>query len=113
LQPGERVTIRGELTAGGGHVWESQAEFVADRDGSVDASKMAPVGGTYKDVSPMGLVWSMTPVERNVALYQPVRNFGSQRISFKLAQKGGGVEAELERRCSSPGQEWSRCSRMA
>jgi hypothetical protein len=64
LGPNERVSIRAELTDGGGQSWASQADFVADAQGAVDASKQAPVAGSYKEVSAMGLVWSMMPVTK-------------------------------------------------
>jgi dienelactone hydrolase len=88
LAPGERVTIRAELTDAAGHAWSSQAEFVADSQGAVDASRQAPAAGSYKEVSPMGLIWSMMPVERNVAIYQASRELAPQRIDFHLLRKG-------------------------
>jgi hypothetical protein len=48
LAPNEHATIRAELTDGGGQHWASQADFIADEAGSVDASKQAPVAGSYK-----------------------------------------------------------------
>src|SRR5689334_1598061 len=36
LQPGERVTIKADLEDGAGERWESEAEFVADAQGTVD-----------------------------------------------------------------------------
>ncbi len=74
LDPGERVSIRAELTDGAGHHWASKAEFAADAAGGVDASTQAPVSGSYKDVSAMGLIWSMMPAERAAAHYQPPPN---------------------------------------
>jgi hypothetical protein len=37
LNPGERVAIQAELRDGAGHRWESQAEFIADATGTVNA----------------------------------------------------------------------------
>src|ERR1035441_8590511 len=62
LEPNEHVVIRAELTDGAGARWASQAEFVAGAGGAVDASQQPPVAGSYKEVSAMGLVWSMLPV---------------------------------------------------
>ncbi len=39
LAPNERVDIRSELTDGAGATWTAQAEFLADAQGEVDASK--------------------------------------------------------------------------
>jgi dienelactone hydrolase len=88
LGPNERVTIRAELTDGGGQSWDSQADFVADAQGNVDASKQAPVAGSYKEVSAMGLIWSMMPVKKGVNAYIAARNFGSQTVDFHLVRKG-------------------------
>ena len=96
-EPGERVAIRAELTDGAGQRWSSQAEFVADQQGRVDASRQAPAAGSYKDVSAMGLVWSMMPVGKNVSVYAAARDLGSQPIEFHLMRKNQPVaEAHLE-----------------
>ena len=42
LQPNERVTLRAELTDGGGNAWASQTDFVADAQGGVDVSQTGP-----------------------------------------------------------------------
>lgn len=103
LHPRERVTIRAELTDGAGHVWQSHADFAADSEGIVDVSKAAPAGGSYKEVSPMGLIWSMMPRERNAAAYQPMRNLGAQRIEFTLVGNGEPERrAELEQESVAP-----------
>ena len=67
VEPNQRVTIRAELTDGGGQAWASQADFAADAQGTVDASKQAPVAGSYKEVSAMGLIWSMMPEAKKVS----------------------------------------------
>lgn len=87
LAPNEHATIRAELTDGGGQHWASQADFIADEAGSVDASKQAPVAGSYKEVSPLGLIWSMLPTSKNVSTYQPPKNQAPQTIEFHLMRK--------------------------
>jgi hypothetical protein len=84
LPPNEKITLRAELIDGAGHQWESQAEFVADSQGTVDASQQAPVKGPYEGVSAMGLVWSMKPAEKNVAKYDAPPDLGAQAIDFQL-----------------------------
>jgi dienelactone hydrolase len=84
LAPGERVTIRAELTDGGGQSWASHADFVADRQGNVDASTQAPAAGSYKEVSAMGLIWSMMPVSKAVHAYMSPRALGTQSVDFHL-----------------------------
>lgn len=88
LQPGERVAIRAELADGADHPWAAEAEFVADAAGVVDTAKQAPVKGSYKTVSAMGLVWSMMPAAKDVHIYRPPRELGPQRIVFHLLIDG-------------------------
>jgi dienelactone hydrolase len=97
LQPNERVLIRGELVDGANEQWSSQADFIADGEGVIDTSKQAPVQGSYKEVSAMGLVWSMQPNEKHVPSYQPPRDLGPQAIEFQLVRKGQPVaRAQLQ-----------------
>jgi dienelactone hydrolase len=88
LQPGERVTLRAELTDGSGNRWASQADFLADAQGVVNTSAQAPVKGSYDEVSAMGLVWSMKPEESHVASYQSPHDETVQIIEFHLLQNG-------------------------
>ena len=88
LTPGERVTIRAKLTDGGGQAWASQADFAADAQGTVDASKQAPVAGSYKELSAMGLIWSMMPASKKVHAYIAERNLGLQAVDFHLLRHG-------------------------
>jgi dienelactone hydrolase len=97
LDPGERVTIHARLTDGGDHVWSSKAEFVADERGVIDVSKQAPVTGSYKGVSAMGLIWSMMPESKDTKVYQPPKQLGAQTIDFELERKGAkSATTELE-----------------
>jgi fermentation-respiration switch protein FrsA (DUF1100 family) len=59
--PGARVTLASRTERAGGAVWHAEATFVADAGGTVDASRDAPVAGSYAGVSAMGLVWSQVP----------------------------------------------------
>ena len=93
LRPNERVTIRAELSDGMDHRWNSEAEFVADQQGAVDASRQAPVKGSYKVLSPMGLIWSMLPSEKNAASYAPPRALAPQIINFSLLRNSLVISA--------------------
>jgi dienelactone hydrolase len=96
LEPGERVTMHGRLTDGVDHAWASKAEFIADEHGVVDVSKQAPVSGSYKGASAMGLIWSMTPESKDAKVYQAPKQLGEQVIRFELERKSGkGPTAEL------------------
>jgi dienelactone hydrolase len=97
LQPNERITIRAELTDGNSERWASEAQFIADAQGNVDTSKQAPVGGSYREVSAMGLVWSMMPADKKAGMYWPMRSGTLQAIEFALMQNDKQVaNAELQ-----------------
>jgi dienelactone hydrolase len=93
LRPNERVTIRAELVDGADAHWTSQADFVADSQGGVDTSKQPAVSGSYKEVSAMGLIWSMTPSAHKTGRYQPPRDFGAQTIEFRLMRSSAQLAA--------------------
>lgn len=61
LQPHAHVALQAQLVDGGGETWTSRAEFEANENGTVDLSTQAPLKGSYKIASGMGLIWSMTP----------------------------------------------------
>jgi len=93
LQPNEHVTIRAELVDGGDADWTSLADFVADSQGGVDTSRQPAVSGSYKGVSSMGLIWSMTPSGHKTGRYQPPRDFGPQTIEFRLMRGSAQLAA--------------------
>jgi dienelactone hydrolase len=82
------VTIRAELVDGGGQAWASEAEFVADTQGTIEVAKQAPVKGSYRTNSAMGLIWSMRPIAKDVHQYEPPHNLEAQVIHFHLLQGG-------------------------
>ena len=96
LQPGTTVTIRADLEDGASHEWRSEAEFVADDEGTVDTASQAPQKGSYRIASALGLVWSMQPAERDAHVYRAPPDLGPQTIHFHLVQDGKEVaEAQL------------------
>ncbi len=111
LQPNERVAIRAELADGEDARWTSQADFVADSQGNIDTSKQPAVAGSYKEVSSMGLIWSMMPASRKTARYQPPRNFASQTVEFHLMRGSAqtGVRAHGTTSGSLKASSGSRC----
>ncbi len=97
LQPNERVAIRSELEDGAGERWTAQVDFVADAEGTVDVGRQAPAAGSYKDVSPMGLIWFMMPASKHVNMYQAPRNLGPQTVEFQLLRGGKKIsDARLQ-----------------
>lgn len=61
LSPGQTVTIKATMPDNHGAVWQSSAEFTADRNGGVDLSKQSPKSGSYTGVDSMGMFWAMSP----------------------------------------------------
>ena len=91
LQPGERASVRAELTDGDGVHWISQADFAADSQGAIDTAKQAPVKGSYKEVSAAGLIWSMMPSSRRIFRYRPPRGGAAQSIELHLLRGGAQI----------------------
>ncbi len=58
LEPGQPVTVQTRTVRGPGVEWTSEAQFIADANGTVDLTQHAPVSGDYSGVAPMGLIWS-------------------------------------------------------
>ena len=97
LKPHAHVTLQADLVDGGDQPWGSQAEFIADDAGVIDTAKQAPVKGSYRIVSAMGLIWSMTPTAKDVHSYRAPRGSGVQTINFHLMQNGKqAATAQLE-----------------
>ncbi len=61
LHSGEVVELTARTARSSG-VWLASAAFRADRDGKVDLTHAAPLSGSYRGVSPMGLFWSQHQV---------------------------------------------------
>jgi dienelactone hydrolase len=95
LEPGEEVVVRSGLEDGAGHDWSAEAKFAADSAGKLDLTATAPLKGSYKGVSAMGLVWSMRP-DGEARIYQPPHDLGPQTIHFTLRSKSGSASAQLE-----------------
>src|SRR5262249_39777198 len=57
--PSQPVTLRARAQDDRQVVWESHATFRADNAGMVDVALQKPITGTYRDLDPMGLFWSM------------------------------------------------------
>ena len=60
LRPGRRATVKVTSRDVKGVEWASHATFVADGDGVIDPSRLAPRAGSYSGVEPMGLIDSMS-----------------------------------------------------
>jgi len=58
-QPSQLVTLRTRAEDDRHIAWESHATFQADNAGMVDLGSQKPITGTFQDLDPMGLFWSM------------------------------------------------------
>jgi dienelactone hydrolase len=58
-KPSQTVTLRARALDDRQVVWESHATFQVDNSGLVDLGLQKPITGTYQDLDPMGLFWSM------------------------------------------------------
>jgi dienelactone hydrolase len=106
LQPNQRVTIRAQLVDGAQEGWTSQADFLADGQGSLDTSKHPAIAGSYQGISASGLIWSMMPSSRAAARYHPPRELGIQTVEFHLMLKGAELgSARLEEATVAEGVE--------
>ena len=59
LQPKQNVTLQARIAGEKGEVFESYAHYIAAKDGGVDVSCDSSLGGFYRGVEPMGLLWSI------------------------------------------------------
>ena len=59
LKPLQNVTLGAQVVGDKGEIFQSHAYFIADKDGEVDVCRDSSLGGSYRGVSPMGLLWSM------------------------------------------------------
>ncbi|KAI4874663.1 hypothetical protein NFI96_031148 [Prochilodus magdalenae] len=62
LSPRQQVTLHSVHLSEDKDVWEAFGHYVSDEHGKITVAKDASVGGTYKGVEAMGLMWSMRPV---------------------------------------------------
>ena len=61
LKPLQNITLGAQIFGDRGETFESHAHFIADKDGEVDVCRDSSLGGSYRGVSAMGLLWSMKP----------------------------------------------------
>ena len=63
LPPRTEVTVRATHRDPRGRGWASAARYTSDPGGRLDLHQDAPVSGSYTGTDPMGLIWSMEPVD--------------------------------------------------
>jgi len=96
---GQQVTLRAQMANYLGCTWESRATFSADAQGCVDVSTQSPVDGTYEQLDPMGLFWSMAPPAGAELQGISAASAAPLRVRFEAKVDGAVVaSAETERR---------------
>lgn len=59
LPPSKKVKLSLNVIDAKEHSWNSYAFYISDKNGQIDLSTAASVGGSYLGIHPMGLFWSM------------------------------------------------------
>ncbi|KAM4707501.1 acyl-coenzyme A amino acid N-acyltransferase 1-like [Discoglossus pictus] len=62
LQPQQIITIRAWVKDEKGNMFTSRAFYNSDNEGVVDLEHSSAIGGDYKGIYPMGLIWALKPV---------------------------------------------------
>jgi hypothetical protein len=91
LPPNQQITLNATLKDSGNNIWRSSALFEADNKGIVDVAKQAPISGSYKGLDPMGLLWSMLPINNKASHFMLGSNGLEILFSVKIKNK---IEAE-------------------
>src|SRR5437870_272538 len=96
---GQQITLYARMANYLGCTWESHATFIADAQGGVDVSTQRPVHGTYEQLDPMGLFWSMVPPADAELQGISAASVAPLRVRFEAEVDGAVVaSAEAERR---------------
>lgn len=95
LQSGQNVTLRASALDTGDNQWASSATFIADSNGTVDVATQTPIRGSYRQVDPMGLFWSMLPVHQKPS--KPFLTRRSTAIEIDLTFEIDGVDISTTR----------------
>lgn len=101
--PAAAVTLRLETTDAAGNPWRSEAKFVADGSGFIDAGVDVPVQAAFEGADPGGLFWSMefTDEDRAPVIFAP----SDDHLEFSLSavSRAESASTVLTRRWRSPG----------
>ena len=79
FEPNQLVGVQAEAEDVRGVTWASAAVFQADASGAINLTEDAPVSGSYGEVDPMGLFWSMRPTTE-----QEINFFGTGGDDYEV-----------------------------
>lgn len=66
LSPLQEVTVRAVVISDDDSMFDSSAQYRADRQGELDLTREPSLGGAFTGVEAMGLLWSLLPVPMEV-----------------------------------------------
>ncbi len=103
--PHQHVTVRAHMHDDLQRRWESQATFASDSQGAVDVGSQRPLSGTYDDIDPMGLFWSMTlnPEEPEISPFRKIGLTPTMMTFTAIVDEQPVGSATLERLFVAPG----------
>ncbi|NNM43683.1 MAG: acyl-CoA thioesterase [Chlamydiae bacterium] len=87
LQPQEKIQVQAQTVDDSGIPWKSYGIFQANGLGIIDLSKQAPSEGSYQEIDPMGLFWSMQPEHSGLAFKIENANFSVEITAFREKEK--------------------------
>ncbi len=101
--PAQRLTLKALMFDDFARQWEAYAEFQADAQGYVNVATQKPLAGTYKNVDPMGIVWSMIPTgEKHNILFAKAH---ATHIPLVLSVEVAGeivTRVDIDRKLATP-----------
>lgn len=104
LTPGQTITLWAHARDTSGKEWMSSASFAADEKGAINLASKPPIAGSYRQVDPMGLFWSMRPISKKfpaLFLAEPRKPVEIELIAEIDGAAVGGVR--LQRRFAADG----------
>lgn len=62
----KNITLEASCKDKDNNQWVSHATFQANDKGAVNVAAQSPISGSYNGINPMGLFWSMVPVDKKI-----------------------------------------------
>ncbi len=105
LSAGEETLLQVSGQDQFGNAWSSRATFEADKAGTVDTSRDAPVSGSYQGVDQAGLFWSMacTPAGDMISPFAIISTYvvtlslDGQEAASREIQRVADIDLEKEK----------------
>jgi Acyl-CoA thioester hydrolase/BAAT N-terminal region len=98
------VRLSASMTSRANVTWRSWARFLADANGVVvEVWSAAPLDGSYRGISPMGLIWSMKRDDSISNSGSSLRIRDSVIIEFLAEGDGKAARVSVQRQLAGPG----------